>query len=149
MKKQICTYNPEVLVGLAQDFINAENDARIFYRKHRPFPGETLVLHTVEDQLSYARHEKESSCTWSAFVNACKLVNADSSIVMATVKAMNRYERRNRWQVCARLPSGYNWRKGEEYEDTLRRFWSVPDPDAAYFQSSGRQKSWSVEKKPA
>ena len=58
MKKQICTYNPEVLVGLAQDFINAENDARIFYRKHRPFPGETLVLHTVEDQLSYARHEK-------------------------------------------------------------------------------------------
>ena len=24
MKKQICTYNPEVLVGLAQDFINAE-----------------------------------------------------------------------------------------------------------------------------
>lgn len=43
MKKQICTYNPEVLVGLAQDFINAENDARIFYRKHRPFPGETDV----------------------------------------------------------------------------------------------------------
>ena len=41
MKKQICTYNPEVLVGLAQDFINAENDARIFYRKHRPFPGQT------------------------------------------------------------------------------------------------------------
>ena len=82
-------------------------------------------------------------------MKACKLVNADSSIVMATVKAMNRYERRNRWQVCARLPSGYNWRKGEEYEDTLRRFWSVPDPDAAYFQSSGRQKPWSVEKKPA
>jgi len=34
MKKQVCNYNPEILVEMAQDYLNAENDARIFYRQH-------------------------------------------------------------------------------------------------------------------
>ena len=97
--------------------MQAENDARIFYRQHRPFPGAMLDLRTVEDHASYERHDKESSCTWSAFVSACRLVNADPNAVMATVKAMN--------------------------------FWSAPDPDTDYFQSTGRRKPWTVKEKSA
>jgi len=149
MKKQICTYNPEILVSMAQEYLNAENDARIFYRRHRPFPGALLDLRTAEDRITYERHDKETSCTWSAFIDACRLVNADPDAVMGTVKAMNRYERRERWQVCAHLPSGYDWHNHEDRIDTLRRFWSVPDPDAVCFQSTGRRKPWTVEEKPA
>ena len=143
------TYKPEILVEMAQEYLNAENDARIFYRRHRPFPGLPLVLQTEESRISYERHDKESSCTWSAFVSACRLVNADPDAVMATVKAMNRYEKRERWQVCAHLPSGYDWHNHEDRKDTLRRFWSAPDPDADYFQSTGRRKPWTVEQKAA
>ena len=108
-----------------------------------------LDLRTVEDHASYERHDKESSCTWSAFVSACRLVNADPNAVMATVKAMNRYEKRERWQVCAHLPSGYDWHNHEDRKDTLRRFWSAPDPDTDYFQSTGRRKPWTVKEKSA
>lgn len=149
MKKQVCSYNPEILVEMAQDYLNAENDARIFYRRHRPFPGLPLDLRTDNDRILYERHDKETSCTWSAFISACRMVDADANTVIATVKAMNRYEKRERWQVCAYLPSGYDWHNYEDRKDTLRRFWSVPDPDANYFQSTGRQKPWTIEKKPA
>ena len=84
MKKQVCIYNPEILVEMAQEYLNAENDARIFYRQHRPFPGAMLDLRTVEDRARYERHDKESSCTWNAFVSACRLVNADPDTVMAS-----------------------------------------------------------------
>ena len=149
MKKQVCSYNPEILVEMAQEYLNAENDARIFYRRHRPFPGALLDLPTVEDRACYERHDKKTSCTWSAFVSACRLVNADPDAVLATVKAMNRYEKRERWQVCAHLPSGYDWHNYEDRKDALRRFWSAPNVGADFFQSTGRRKPWTVEKKSA
>ena len=108
-----------------------------------------LYLPTAEDRVCYERHSKESSCTWSAFVDACRLVNADPDAVLTTVKSMNRYEKRERWQVCAHLPSGYDWHNLEDRKDTLRRFWSAPDPDADYFQSTGRRKPWTIEQKSA
>ena len=58
MKNQF-TYKPEILVEMAQEYLQAENDARIFYRQHRPFPGAMLDLRTVEDHASYERHDKE------------------------------------------------------------------------------------------
>ena len=147
MKKQVCSYNPEILVEMAQEYLNAENDARIFYRQHRPFPGAMLDLRTVEDRASYERHDKESSCTWSAFVSACRLVNADPDAVMATVKAMNRYEKRERWQVCAHLPTGWCSDCGEygEYgEDRVRRFFANGDEWRGYFRSTGRRQPWAA-----
>ncbi len=143
MKKQVFTYNPEVLVAMAREYLNAENDARIFYRQHRPFPDALLDLRTVEDRITYERHDKETTCTWCAFLDACKLVGADPEIVMGTVKAMNRYEKRERWEVCAYLPSGYDWHNHEDRIETLRRFWSVPEWDAECFKSTGRRMSWA------
>ena len=52
MKNQF-TYKPEILVEMAQEYLQAENDARIFYRQHRPFPGAMLDLRTVEDRARY------------------------------------------------------------------------------------------------
>ena len=148
MRKKF-TYKPEILVEMAQEYLNAENDARIFYQQHRPFPGAMLNLQTVEERACYERHDKETSCTLSAFVSACRLVNANPDTVMATVKAMNRYEKRERWQVCAHLPGGYDWHNHEDRKDTLCRFWSVSDGEDNYFQSTGRRKPWAVEEKPA
>ena len=145
MKQQVCTYNPEILVSMAQEYLYAENEARIFYKKHRPYPNSTLVLLTAEDRITYASHDKETTCIWSAFVDACKLDNADPDTVMGTVKAMNRFEKRVRWAVCAHLPGGYDWHNHEDRQDTLRRFWTVRDPDVDYFQSTGRQKPWTIK----
>jgi len=127
MKKQVCIYNPEMLMYMAQEYLNAENDACIFYRRHRPFPGVMLDLTTSKDREDYCTHDARTPYTWRAFIDACRLVNADPDTVMGTVKAMNRYERRERWEVCARLPSGYDWYNHEDRGETLRRFWSVKD----------------------
>ena len=145
MKKQAFTYKPEILVTMAQEYLEAETEARLFYKKHRPFPNSTLVLRTAEDRIDYAAHDKKTACTWSAFVFGCRMVDADPSTVMGTMKAMNRFEKRVRWKVCAHLPSGHDWYNGEDRQDTLRRFWSVRDPDVDYFQSTGRQKPWTIK----
>lgn len=145
VKKQVCTYNPEILVNMAQEYLAAENDARIFCRRHRPSPGALLDLRDSEDRITYERHDTKTTCTWFAFVDACRLVSADPDTVMGTVKAMDRYERRTQYQVCARLPSGYDYHNYEDRIDTLRRFWAVPDGDAGCFQSTGRRMPWTIE----
>ncbi len=147
MKKQF-TYKPEILVEIAQEYLQAEEAFRVFVKKHTPFPG-YCNLTNRDDESEYWRLYKGNSCTLDALCSACRMVDADVETVLSTVKAMNRYEKRERWQVCAHLPSGYNWRSYEDRVETLRRFWSVPDSDADCFKSTGRQKPWTVEEKPA
>jgi len=147
MKKQF-TYKPEILVEMAQEYLQAEEALRVFVKKHTPFPG-YCDLTSRSDESEYWRLDKESSCTWDALRSACRMVDTDMETVLSTVKAMNRYEKRERWQVCAHLPSGYDWHNHEDRTDTLRRFWSVRDWDADCFQSTGRRKPWTVEEKSA
>lgn len=63
MKKQVFTYKPETLVEIAQEYLIAENDARIFYRKHRPFPELPLVLQTEDIRILYEGHYKKTEYT--------------------------------------------------------------------------------------
>ena len=56
--------------------------------------------------------------------------------VIAMAKAMNRYEKRERWQVCAHL----GWRD----ENHARRFLAKPDEWTGYFRSTGRPHPWAA-----
>ena len=144
MKARI-TYNPEVLIEMAQEYLQAEADYREFITRHSNRFG--LHLRTSEDERWYFVKGAESSCTWSALRSACRLVNADFDAVLSTAKAMNRYERRRRWTACAHLPSGwcrYCGEYGEDGGDRVRRFFSAPDPDAGHFQSTGRRYPWAA-----
>ena len=139
-------YKPEVLVEMAQECLDADYSYHDFIVRHKNQYG-SLVLKTTEDSIGNWTNEKSVSCTYSSLSSACRLVGADVSAVLAMVKAMNRYERRMRWQVCAHLPSGWCSQCGEygEYgEDQVRRFFAVRKWDADCFQSTGRRYPWAV-----
>lgn len=114
MENQFYVYNPEILVEIAQQFLIAESIFQIFCRKHQKNPSLLLDLQTEDSRILYETHYKETKCTWVAFVRACDLVNAAPNTVMATVKAINRHEKRNR------LPINYN----NDLKNTLSRFWA-------------------------
>ena len=139
MKKQF-TYDPKVLVEMAQGYLEAERDYREFINTHKDEYG-TLQLLSTEENVNYWVKEKECYGFWSALCSACRLVNADILTVVATAKAMNRYEKRNKWQVCAYLPTGLcsacYWDYGE---DRVTRFFAAQDPDKECYQSTGRRK---------
>lgn len=127
MKQTICTYDPQVLVNIANDCIYEENEQRRFWRKHRPTPGALLDLRTESDKIDYYRHDERTSQLWQAFSRSCKLVHADPDTVLATVKAMNRYEKREKWQVCAHLPSYEYDNTYTHGDERLRRFWNAAE----------------------
>ena len=138
MNKQF-TYKPGVLVEMAQEYLEAERSYRDFIAQHKNQYG-SLVLGSADDRVSYWVKDKESSCAGSALSTACRLVGA-------TAKAMNRFEKRERWQVCAHLPTGWCSRCGEygEYgEDRVRRFFAAREWDADFFQSTGRRHPWAA-----
>lgn len=69
---------------------------------------------------------------WNAVSVACKLLNVDKDRLVAVVKSMNRYERREHWQVIAHVTC----------DDSFRRF--VSDDfelryPHLYYQSTGRK----------
>ena len=145
MNKQF-TYKPGVLVEMAQEYLEAERSYRDFIAQHKNQYG-SLVLGSADDRVSYWVKDKESSCAGSALSTACRLVRADVNTVIATAKAMNRFEKRERWQVCAHLPTGWCSRCGEygEYgEDRVRRFFAAREWDADFFQSTGRRHPWAA-----
>ncbi len=70
-----------------------------------------------EEYGSYCQKETESRCTYYALRSACEVVSADMNSVLAMAKVMNRYEKRENWQVCADI----GWRA----EEKARRFLSA------------------------
>lgn len=138
MKMQF-TYDPKILMEMAQEYLEAEREYREFIRTHKNEYGDLQLLST-EEHINYWIKEKESSNFWSALSNACRLVNADIVTVIATAKAMNRYEKQNKWQVCACLPTGWCSACCEYGEYRVLHFFAAQNSDAECYQSTGRRK---------
>lgn len=122
-------YNIQALLDMAQEYLNAENEYRLFLTTYK---GGYVSSMKPEDYGDYCHKEAVSTCTYDALRSACKVVSADVDKVIATAKAMNRFEKRERWQVCAHI----GWRD----EDNIRRFFAEDDGLQHYFCSTGRPK---------
>lgn len=129
-------YDVKVLLEIAQEYLQAEEEWQVHMK--------TWKGGWVSDMEpgAYGNHcdkFRKMNATWSALYDACRLVYADIHAVLGTAKAMNRYEKREDYQVCAYLPSGYSFACHMEGEDRVRRFWAKPEWDAKYYQSTGRR----------
>jgi len=106
--KQQFTYRPEVLVELAQEHLNAAHDLMWFMR--------TPHLYTEEGRIADSTKNETCRRTWSALRDACNMVGADMDVVLATVKALDRHEKRKQqqhWWTVAHLARG-------TYSDVLK-----------------------------
>lgn len=126
-------YNVKSLLDMAQEYLNAENEYRVFLLT---FKGGWVPSMKPEEYGEYRHKETASTCTAYALRCACEVVSADMDAVIAMAKAMNRYEKRERWQVCAHL----GWRD----ENHARRFLAKPDEWTGYFRSTGRPHPWAA-----
>ena len=128
-------YNVKSLLDMAQEYLNAENEYRVFLLT---FKGGWVPSMKPEEYGEYRHKETASTCTASALRCACEVVSADMDAVIAMAKSMNRYEKRERWQVCAHLPRDYYG------DDRVRRFLAKPDEWAGCFRSTGRRQPWAA-----
>ena len=126
-------YNVKALLDMAQEYLNAENEYRVFLLT---FKGGWVPSTKPEEYGEYPHKETANTCTAYALRSACEVVSADMDAVIAMAKAMNRYEKRERWQVCAHL----GWRD----ENHARRFLAKPDEWTGYFRSTGRPHPWAA-----
>ncbi len=126
-------YNVKALLDMAQEYLNAENEYRVFLLT---FKGGWVPSTKPEEYGEYRHKETASTCTAYALRCACEVVSADMDAVIAMAKAMNRYEKWERWQVCAHL----GWRD----ENHARRFLAKPDEWTGYFRSTGRPHPWAA-----
>ena len=137
-------YNVKSLLDMAQEYLNAENEYRVFLLT---FKGGWVPSMKPEEYGEYRHKETASTCTDYALRCACEVVSADMDAVIAMAKSMNRYEKRERWQVCAHRPTGWCSDCGEygEYgEDRVRRFFANGDEWRGYFRSTGRRQPWAA-----
>lgn len=128
-------YNVKSLLDMAQEYLNSENEYRVFLLT---FKGGWVPSMKPEEYGEYRHKETASTCTAYALRCACEVVSADMDAVIAMAKSMNRYEKRERWQVCAHLPRDYYG------DDRVRRFLAKPDEWAGYFRSTGRRQPWAA-----
>ena len=127
-------YNVKALLDMAQEYLTAENEYRLFLRTWK---GGWVPSMDPEKYGEYVRRDVMTSATYDALRSACKVVDADLDSVITTAKAMNRYERRERWQVCAHV--------GYRDEDPLRRFLASPNEwETKYYRSTGRPIPWAA-----
>ena len=127
-------YNAKALLDMAQEYLTAENEYRLFLLTWK---GGWVPSMDPEKYGAYVRREVTASTTYDALRSACEVVSADLGAVIATAKAMNRYERRERWQVCAHI--------GYHDEDPLRRFLAAPNEwGTKYYRSTGRPIPWAA-----
>lgn len=128
------SYNVKALLDMAQEYLNAENEYRVFCLT---FKGGWVPSMKPEEYGEYCKKETASTCAAFALRSACEVVSADMAAVIGMAKAMNRYEKRNRWQVCASI----GWRA----EDNARRFLTADrDGWTGYFRSTGRRCPWAA-----
>ena len=126
-------YDVNALLEMAQEYLNAENEYRVFCLT---FKGGWVPNMDPEKYGQYVQRETEARSTFYALRSACKVVSADCKTVVSMAKAMNRYEKRERWQTCAHI--------GYRAEDNARRFLSAPGEWSGYFRSTGRRFPWAA-----
>ena len=93
-------YDVDALLSMAQEYLEAEERYRVFLLTFKG--GWVYNIDTVE-YGNCVQYETESSATYNALFSACKVVRADPLKVIGMAKAMNRYEKRERWQKCATI----------------------------------------------
>ncbi len=130
------SYDVKALLDMAQEYLNAESEYRVFLLT---FKGGWVPSMEPGEYGDYCKKEAASNHTWDALRSACKIVSADMSAVLATAKAINRYEKRERWQVCVFHPEPYR-----QDAANLRRFFSNGDEWRGYFRSTGRRQPWAA-----
>lgn len=125
----IIKYDINYLVQVVNDALSEEER---YHVQTKDLPREYIPSMKPEVAHRWGELTERRSGAWNAVSVACKLLNVDRGRLVSVVKSMNRYERRERWQVCAYVTC----------DDSFRRF--VSDDFEArypylYYQSTGRK----------
>ena len=119
--------------------LNPHGDSAIYETMVRLTEGHQALLHPLVDSKGNFGRQYSRDMAYAAsrytevkLAKICSEIFADMDKVIATAKAMNRFEKRERWQVCAHI----GWRD----EDNIRRFFAEDDGLQHYFCSTGRPK---------
>lgn len=119
-------YDINVLIEAVNDYLYAENELKLFLRTWK---GGWWTNKTAQEREDYTRYDRTSSEKWNTVNMMCRLLDIDSDRLIAMVKSMNRYEKRERWQVCAHVN-----------EDKATQFLTKDDGwGTRYYTSTGRK----------
>jgi hypothetical protein len=121
-------FNVNVLIEAAQDYLAEENEQRLFLRGWTGGWWENLPAKARED---YTKHSERVNCKWDTVRMMCQMVDVDIDKVISTAKAMNRYAKRERWQVCAHI----------DEKSALKFFANTDGWGDRYYTSTGRKIS--------
>lgn len=89
----------ESLIQMANDWVYAKMEKETFLGSH------SHPLMRTDDYAFACGVIERESCTWSALCTTCRILGFDVGKVVATSKAMRRYEERGRWMVSAKIPA--------------------------------------------
>lgn len=126
--------NVSVLAAVANDYFYQEEQLRLFLRTWKPG---YLEFKPAKEQVNYVRYSEKSHHTYSALIDMCRLIGVDYNSVVATVKAINRWEKHGgRWDRSTSI--GYE-RAGYDTESRFIRFVCRDDDFfAGHYKSTGR-----------
>lgn len=103
------------LIQMANDWMYARLEKETFLRSHDlPLRG--------DDYAFFCEKNERESCMWYALCATCRILGFDTGKVVGMAKAMRRYEERERWMVCAHIPSGWSSGCLEDGEERVIRF---------------------------
>ncbi len=107
-------YNVRMLLDMAEDWLAAENDFHIFLLT---FKGGWVPNLDPSEYGRYVQKETECVQKWSALNTTCDIVSANAPAVVAAAKAMQRRDKKERWQTCIHF--------SRAMEENARRFFSI------------------------
>lgn len=106
-------YHAVQLLHMCNECIYLENEYRMFVKEHH-VRGSFMQ----EELPEYYRLSSATETAWRMFCMACNAVSADEKRVIATVKAINRYERKH-----PEVSIYVNW----SVQSKFIRFWNELD----------------------
>lgn len=122
------SYNIQVLIEATQDYFVAETDLRNFLKTWVPGWWEGK---TAEQREKYTKYTERSQATFNTVIMMCKLVNVDMDALLSMVKAINRWEKGQKWEYCIHVTY--------RTEDNVRRALANRDCWSTHYQSTGRK----------
>ena len=125
----IMKYDVNYLVQVVNDALSEEE---WYHAQTKDLPHGYIPSMKPEIAHRWGELTERLSGAWNAVSVACKLLNVDQDRLVSVVKSMNRYERRERWHVCAHITCDDSFRRFVSDDFELRYPYQ-------YYQSTGRK----------
>lgn len=125
-------YSLETLKRAVTEYLNAEEEYRIFLKSWKPGWWENK---TAKEREDYTKFDEREQGAWNTVIMMCKMIHIEPDTLIPIIKSVNRWEKHSgKYDRCILSLDDLNWETSESIREAI-----AVNRERGHYMSTGRK----------